>query len=184
MWLVTKDGFFSAVEHREHRDCVLVRARVRADLERAFPGMTVEVMEKADYPYRILIGKGAWAAYCAAAAVGVDYPNFKAAITDQRRHNVYLSVWAVLRRLSAPRRGVGVTVDQFEQPILWIEEDQAAAAEQADCDWCGHPFEQHYLLNDEDDAGCSACPDRICTESQSHHVHVTDDGFTGGDHCG
>lgn len=34
MWIFTKDGFFSAVEHRDNSDLLMIRARCREDIER------------------------------------------------------------------------------------------------------------------------------------------------------
>lgn len=118
MWLVTTDGFYSAVEHRDDHDCLLVRARVRDDLERAFPGIPIEATPTADYPYRITVGKGAFAAYAAKAAACIDYDNFKSRIVDDHRHHVYLSVWSALRRLSSPlKRGWMPTLwDDLREP--------------------------------------------------------------------
>jgi hypothetical protein len=232
VWVMTTDGFFSAVAHRTRPDDVMIRARVRDDLERAFPEAEILADEKADYPYRVIVGRGVWGAYLAHAAVTISYDNFKSAITEQKRHNVYLSVWAVLRRLSWPSSGAGA-----HQPTLFGDDpyDRAtgtgwsglplvsdeADVEQKDCDWCGHPFELHYLLDSDPDAGCSACPDKRCTEASAHvprctctemcdsydwtpcpvhpegdsttaefsvsqdvRIHVEDEGFGGGAHCG
>jgi len=57
MWIVTEHGFFTFVVDRKDDTVVHLRARVREDLERNFPG--VEVIEKpgADYYFRAKITK-------------------------------------------------------------------------------------------------------------------------------
>ena len=51
-----------------------------------------------DYPFRARLPRGRVAARIAEAVRGIDYGNFKATVTDRRRHDVYMDVWAVLAR--------------------------------------------------------------------------------------
>ena len=106
MWITTLDGFYSIVEHRDRKDHVLVRSRVRNDLER-FKKFVPKVgkityLARADYPYRILITKHALAKAMARMAYEVRYPNFKSAVTTRLgkiRAGVYMRVWGVLTSL-------------------------------------------------------------------------------------
>jgi hypothetical protein len=104
MWLMTTDGFFSAVEDRDDEGVLFVRARVRADAENlaAAVGGTVLETPAADYRFRVRMTKADWALYVAACATGIDYDNFKNAVATRQgpaRARVYGEVWGVLLRL-------------------------------------------------------------------------------------
>jgi len=103
MWVFAKQGMYSVVQHRTNRELVLIRARVRKDLEdlRKLQPTLPQVIAtpKADYPFRIVAYKQDW--LCALFELGrrATYPNFKAAITDKKRHDLLLKVWGLLREL-------------------------------------------------------------------------------------
>ncbi len=106
MWVITRHGFYSAVQHRDDGGQILVRARVRSDLDAmlALLGRDSEVVSDpcADYRFRTTIERGAWAAFLAAEAAGVDYESHaKEAMagSDRRRYDAYLDCWAALARL-------------------------------------------------------------------------------------
>ncbi len=52
MWLTTLHGFISAVEDRSDPDLLLVRARVKEDIENTFPGVSVASVPGSDYQFR------------------------------------------------------------------------------------------------------------------------------------
>src|SRR5215831_4091688 len=52
MWLFAKHGFFSIVEHRADPRNLLVRARVKGDIEHYFLDAKVTQTDAADYLYR------------------------------------------------------------------------------------------------------------------------------------
>ncbi len=105
MWLFTKDGFFSAVEHRGDKRMVCVRARVRQDLvnlREKLPGASrIVTTPDADYAFRVVVDKRRWAGYVAAAARDIDYDNFKNATTREcpHRSRAYHAVWSAMARL-------------------------------------------------------------------------------------
>lgn len=107
MWTMTKIGFFSAVQHRDNPDDVLVRARSKRDLEnlvefadlhtdvvKAF-GRIVASLHGADYPFRLTVSKVAWATVMGAMIGDIDYDNFKTAVgkTSPERAHTYGRVW-------------------------------------------------------------------------------------------
>lgn len=102
MWTATQDGYFSAVQHRDRPDTLMVRARDSKDLERirdkGYETGRIIAMTEADYPYRVIIKKEEWARYLVEATVAIDYVNFKNRIheVDDRRGNIYLKVWREL----------------------------------------------------------------------------------------
>ena len=102
MWIFNKDGFFSAVEHRDNPDQLMVRARCREDIERLADKLAAEVVHTpdADYAYRVTVSKAAFANYIQAAVMDLDYPNFKDACAGHgTRARAYMDVWSAMRRL-------------------------------------------------------------------------------------
>lgn len=101
MWLLTTNGFFSAVEDRDDHEAVLVRARVREDAEHLADAVGGKVIETpaADYRFRVRVSKADWAAYVADCARAIDYDNFKRAVGDRQgssRAHIYGDVWSTL----------------------------------------------------------------------------------------
>jgi len=95
MWIMTKLGFFSVVEHRGTSDCLLVRARCQTDIENitAKTGNTWWQDDLADYPYRTTCYRDKWAEVLADIAKDIDYDNFKSSIKDERHLAAYRRVW-------------------------------------------------------------------------------------------
>ena len=104
MWLLTTDGFFSAVEDRDDETSVFVRARAREDVQRLADALGAAVIETpdADYRFRVHLSKATWSSYVADSAAGIDYDNFKRAVAVRQgaeRAHVYGEVWSTLLRL-------------------------------------------------------------------------------------
>ena len=100
MWVFTTDGFYSAVAHRSEPNTIIVRSRVREDAERLADRLLVEVevqhTPQADYPWRLFVSRPVFARYLAEQVETMEYPNFKATISDPKRSAVYHGVWAEL----------------------------------------------------------------------------------------
>lgn len=146
MWLVTTIGFFSVVEHNNRRDAVLVRARVRADLERLLhldggSAHAIESTPTADYPYRKAIHKKRWQALLHKMGGQVDYPNFKAAVATRQgpdRARVYHELWNRLLDLeredptlreTSPWRIVELDLDREDPDAVKVATATAAVLE-------------------------------------------------------
>ncbi len=102
VWLLTPRGFYSAVANRDDPETVLVRARVREDLEQ-LAGVVgeLEILETpdADYRWRTIVSRRAWTGALILMAAEIDYPNFKAEVARRQGHGragVYGEVWAAL----------------------------------------------------------------------------------------
>lgn len=111
MWIFLNDAFLSIV----HKDCqsdeVLVRARIKGDLEKVFndqnlfkanPGLKpVEVTRytKSDYLYRAVVKRDHMRAVMSAELDRVVYSNFKASTRDSKLHAAYNGVWSIMARL-------------------------------------------------------------------------------------
>jgi hypothetical protein len=115
MWLITTSGFLSVVRNLNSKgsdDALLVRGRVRADLERfadfaARRAARPAVVESpdADYGFRLTTSRDVLAAFVAERVAALDYPNFKSEIykADPVREKVYEDAWAVLHGLTKVR---------------------------------------------------------------------------------
>jgi hypothetical protein len=111
MWLVTTQGFYSAVAYRGRKRQLLIRARVRDDLvnlDRQLPGVSARITEEypSDYAYRLRVSRKEWKRILAQLTDEVDYDNFKDAVKEKHgkdRANAYMGVWSVLHRLQEPR---------------------------------------------------------------------------------
>lgn len=77
MWLFTRKGFLSIVQHTEKRDMFIVRSRFPDHIQNLFPSAEVKVTPKADYRYRALIPRMLVAEAVLSEASGIQYPNFK-----------------------------------------------------------------------------------------------------------
>ncbi len=106
MWMFTKDGFFSAVKNRYCTDNeIAVRARSMTDITRfckatKTPENKVLTTTDADYRFRVHVPHSVWVDYAAAAADGIDYPNFKSATCpgDPDRAHAYHGCWESMYR--------------------------------------------------------------------------------------
>jgi hypothetical protein len=106
MWIFTTLGFFSTVAHPEHADAVIVRARVRADIEalraHVLPDLEITETRHRDYRFRATVSRDEWAHAVEQLALEIDYPNFKVAVAARQgtdRAHAYGRVWSVMWEL-------------------------------------------------------------------------------------
>jgi hypothetical protein len=101
-------GFFSVVAHATRPEHVLVRGRVKSDMDNLAakfwpdqPEISYDEIGAHDYPYRMVIRRDQWGNILANLGANVPYTNFKAAVEQQRnaaRDAVYYTVWATVKR--------------------------------------------------------------------------------------
>jgi len=114
LWLFTTKGFFSIVEHKKDPNRVVIRARVRKDIDNIKMlceelGLEVSDVEENvsfDYRYRVFASRIDWASVMTQLITDMDYTNFKNAVFDvdspkvrDRRHEAYLDIWAIMHEL-------------------------------------------------------------------------------------
>lgn len=111
MWIITTRGFLSVVQNLKPTgpdDAILIRGRVRADLEqfadfaaRHGDRPAVASTPDADYAYRLTASRGIFAAYLAEQVDALNYPNFKDEVAKEspKRAHVYMGVWTALQKL-------------------------------------------------------------------------------------
>ena len=98
MWVFLSDAFLSVIAHRDEPDLLIVRSRIAGDIERALPEASVFEDDRSDYRYRALVPRGTFSRAMAEAAASITATNFKASVTDKRRHDAYMDVWRTMAR--------------------------------------------------------------------------------------
>ena len=97
MWVFMVDGFLSVVQHNAMPDHFQVKSRVPGPLESLWPDHEVEVIDWADYRYRITIEKPEVLPVLLEVIASVDYTSFKDACSDDANYRLALSsVWQVM----------------------------------------------------------------------------------------
>lgn len=113
MWLFTVIGFFSVIEHRDDKELLLIRARVKGDLERLkekfLPnlGPILATPTGADYPYRALAWRSDFSNAMLKMVSHLNYTNFKSAVSknqDWPRHDLYMKVWSIMKSAESTLR--------------------------------------------------------------------------------
>lgn len=99
MWIFLNDAALSIVQDRLDARRLLVRARVRGDVERVFPDADVVETPEADYRFRAFVSRAKVKKAAAAMVAAIDYPNFKGSVAELERHDAYMGVWSVMRSL-------------------------------------------------------------------------------------
>jgi hypothetical protein len=93
MWIALIDGFISAVQHDRDPAMLVVRARNPDHLRAIFPGRRVYRRAGSDYAARVYVTKEEFAKLLARRARGIDYPNFKSSVADDKLHRMYEQMW-------------------------------------------------------------------------------------------
>ncbi len=98
MWIFTKYGFLSIVQHNSMPDHYQVKSRVPFPIEELWPDYDIEIIDWADYRYRITISKIEVALVLIESVIGsIDYTSFKNECeTDEDYHYVLTRVWSIM----------------------------------------------------------------------------------------
>ncbi len=108
MWILTKFGFFSAVQKQADvaENMLTIRGRVKDDLEALrhyLPDMgNITTSNNADYRYRVRVSKASFAEALPQMVMDIDYSNFKDKVMQTQgrgRARTYSKVWGTLRDL-------------------------------------------------------------------------------------
>jgi hypothetical protein len=109
MWIITRDGFYSAVwDENCKADELMIRTHNKDDLCRLVKKLSgwcdesqIISDEQADYRFRIKISKTLWSSYVADCALQIDYKDVKKQLIPDgsaMRQNAYYEVWEALYR--------------------------------------------------------------------------------------
>ena len=101
MWIVLNKSFLSIVKNRNNENDLLVRARVKGDIEKVFENADVFEDENADYKYRAYIDRKNVADKISDELLKINYDNFKNSVSkdEYNRKNAYMNVWSALNEL-------------------------------------------------------------------------------------
>ena len=101
MWIILNKTFMSIVENRHNKNELLVRSRVKGDIEKIFPDAEVIENNDADYLFRAFLPRGQVSEAIKKEVDMIDYGNFKDSVpkSDIKRLNSYMNVWNNLRHL-------------------------------------------------------------------------------------
>jgi hypothetical protein len=106
MWVTTRRGFFSVVQHRDGAEFLLVRSRGRADLEHfcADTGGDQAAIEEdphADYRFRLKVPRPVFAEWLLEQAARLDYDSHckeemtkDPTLSEPARYRWYLACWS------------------------------------------------------------------------------------------
>ena len=103
MWIFATHGFLSLVQHENYPYHLLVRGRVKGDIQHYFPDAKAVRTEKRDYLFRTVLPKEQVARRIARAVEQINYcgahgTSFKS-IVDKRRAPFYLNVWDTMSEM-------------------------------------------------------------------------------------
>jgi hypothetical protein len=133
LWIFSGFGYFSVIEHRQDRDLLLVRSRVKGDLEllqqKWLPnlGDIVATPTGADYPYRALAWRKEFAEAMSKAVLSIDYTNFKNGVSRTQgyaRHNLYMQVWSIMKAAEDTLRRLEVDEAKGRSGNAWLGYDK------------------------------------------------------------
>jgi|TARA_B100000953_G_scaffold271564_1_gene242504 hypothetical protein len=101
MWVMLNNSFLSIVENRDNSDELLVRARIKGDIERVFENAAVFEVKPSDYKYRAFIDREDVQKKISKQIRGINYDNFKDSVskTEVERLDAYIQVWSALQRI-------------------------------------------------------------------------------------
>jgi hypothetical protein len=96
MWIFPKDGFLALKQHNANPRLLVVRGRIRGDIERLMGVPSRQVIEDAgsDYRFRSFLDRDRVADRIAEHVRAINYDSgFKSAVIDKCRAKYYFSVW-------------------------------------------------------------------------------------------
>ena len=96
MWVFTKHGFVAVVQHNALPGHFQVKSRVVDPLENLWPEHDIEVIDWADYRFRVTVEKETVMAALSREMRSVLYTSFKDACCDEDYHYVLTRVWSIM----------------------------------------------------------------------------------------
>jgi hypothetical protein len=106
MWLLTQIGFFSVVADLNDAERLLVRARVRGDLdalrERYLPDLEIIEGAGTDYRFRAFVRRAEFEQAARSLAEDIDYPDFKDVVVSHHGYSraaLYSQISSLLHTL-------------------------------------------------------------------------------------
>lgn len=109
MWIAMNDSFVSIVQDRKDKKMVVVRARVKEDLESLFPNHQEDIIETStsDYRFRLFLDKSYVSHVIRYRILDIRYENFKDSVKQPWRKNVYMKIWRAMYDVQEHMYGIG-----------------------------------------------------------------------------
>ena len=106
MWIFTTKGFLSVVQHNSSPEYFQVKSRIRDPLEELWPDCEIQVIDWADYRFRINIRKDEAIPVIAKEIEQVLYTSFKDECReDEDYHHALTRVWSTMYNFQALSEG-------------------------------------------------------------------------------
>ena len=97
MWVYTKHGFLAIVQHNSMDDHFQVKSRIIDPLEIMWPDEEIEIIDWADYRFRITITKEKAIQVVTEQLSNVDYTSFKDECKyDEEYYYTLTKVWSIM----------------------------------------------------------------------------------------
>ena len=107
MWLFTPDGFFSAVQHKDDPNRIMIRTRSRIHAQHLVDACPegskpplVETPPPADYRYRVTVSREMWIYLVGKFAADISYVNYKNEASKRKHPSGFMSalhsIWSKL----------------------------------------------------------------------------------------
>ena len=106
MWLFSKNNFLSIVRDKGNPNRLLVRGRLKGDIEAMFPAAEVIEGAGSDYLFRAFVDRAAVLNAVADTVSDLDYTNFKNANAEERKGHL-MEVWRVMFDEQEAKKGKG-----------------------------------------------------------------------------
>ncbi len=104
MWVFTSYGFISVVQHLDMEDHFQVKARVAYPLQKLWPDHEIQVIDWADYRFRINARKDDVVPVIGSLVGSIDYSSFKNECEwDGGYHRALVSIWNTMYRFQSER---------------------------------------------------------------------------------
>jgi hypothetical protein len=104
MWVFLNNSFLSIVADKNGTFDLIVRARVKGDIERVFPGVKVTRTPNRDYLFRAFVDRETVANAISEAVLDISYDNFKDSVKETRRKQHYSRVWWEMSNIQSNNR--------------------------------------------------------------------------------
>ena len=97
MWVYTKHGFLAIVQHNSIADHFQVKSRIIDPLQILWPDEEIEIIDWADYRFRITISKEKAISVVMEQMSEVDYTSFKDhCLNDEDYYYTLTRVWSIM----------------------------------------------------------------------------------------
>lgn len=126
MWIFLRDSFLSVVQHDEERRFLLVRSRIRGDIERVFPEATVSEDHRADYRFVASVPRERVSHAVALRLQQIDYTSLNEMVSDTDRALAYDRVYSTMLDEQATRHGSELDPMPIYIPSYNLDSDREA----------------------------------------------------------